>query len=153
MRTILCLTTLLVACGGCVQAPPPQPMISGLDSTVAPDNPDCREYTAQVTIGGQPQHIVGHACRQPDGSWQIVEGTPDQPGQVVTVYQPPPYPYPYPYTAYYPPYDPWFWGPSVGLGASFVFFGGHHHRGHGGSHHGGHGGHGGGHHGGGRGGV
>ena len=41
------------------------------------------------------------------------------------------YPYPYPY-AY-----PWYWGAPVGVGASFVFFGGH-------GHHGGHHGHGGG---------
>jgi surface antigen len=32
----------------------------------------CREYTATATIGGKPQETYGTACRQPDGSWQIV---------------------------------------------------------------------------------
>jgi hypothetical protein len=33
----------------------------------------CREYQATQTIGGQPQNVVGTACRQPDGSWRIVQ--------------------------------------------------------------------------------
>ncbi|MBX3446611.1 MAG: glycine zipper 2TM domain-containing protein [Parvibaculaceae bacterium] len=32
----------------------------------------CREYSQTVYIGGQPQNAYGTACRQPDGSWQIV---------------------------------------------------------------------------------
>lgn len=32
----------------------------------------CREYEQTVTIGGQPQKSYGTACRQPDGTWQIV---------------------------------------------------------------------------------
>lgn len=32
----------------------------------------CREYEQTVTIGGKPQKSYGTACRQPDGSWQIV---------------------------------------------------------------------------------
>jgi surface antigen len=32
----------------------------------------CREYEQSVTIGGKPQKSYGTACRQPDGSWQIV---------------------------------------------------------------------------------
>lgn len=32
----------------------------------------CREYSQTVTIGGQSQRAYGTACRQPDGSWQIV---------------------------------------------------------------------------------
>ncbi len=32
----------------------------------------CREYTAQATVAGRPQQTYGTACRQPDGSWQIV---------------------------------------------------------------------------------
>lgn len=32
----------------------------------------CREYQTTATIGGQPQQAYGTACRQPDGSWQIV---------------------------------------------------------------------------------
>lgn len=32
----------------------------------------CREYQTTATIDGQPQQAYGTACRQPDGSWQIV---------------------------------------------------------------------------------
>ncbi len=33
----------------------------------------CREYSSQATIGGRQRQTYGTACRQPDGSWQIVE--------------------------------------------------------------------------------
>lgn len=32
----------------------------------------CREYQQTVTIGGEVQDAYGKACRQPDGSWKIV---------------------------------------------------------------------------------
>jgi len=34
----------------------------------------CREFTMDATIGGQRQKdVYGTACRQPDGSWKIVQ--------------------------------------------------------------------------------
>lgn len=33
----------------------------------------CREYTTQAMIGGRQQQTYGTACRQSDGSWQIVD--------------------------------------------------------------------------------
>jgi surface antigen len=33
----------------------------------------CREYTQSINVGGRIQEGVGTACRQPDGSWRIVE--------------------------------------------------------------------------------
>ncbi len=33
----------------------------------------CREYTQEVFIDGQRHEAYGTACRQPDGSWQIIE--------------------------------------------------------------------------------
>ncbi|MBO88355.1 MAG: hypothetical protein CMP14_02445 [Rickettsiales bacterium] len=33
----------------------------------------CREFRQTVTIGGQTQEAFGRACRQPDGSWKIVQ--------------------------------------------------------------------------------
>ncbi|HWK44740.1 MAG TPA: hypothetical protein VNT30_08455 [Stellaceae bacterium] len=33
----------------------------------------CREYQSTQVINGQPQNVVGTACRQPDGSWRIVQ--------------------------------------------------------------------------------
>lgn len=32
----------------------------------------CREYTATAVVAGRPQETYGTACRQPDGSWEIV---------------------------------------------------------------------------------
>ena len=32
----------------------------------------CREFQQTVTIGGKTEEAYGTACRQPDGSWQIV---------------------------------------------------------------------------------
>lgn len=36
------------------------------------DQSNCREYTSTITVAGQPTQQVGTACRQPDGSWRIV---------------------------------------------------------------------------------
>ena len=33
----------------------------------------CREFTQTVTVGGKKQQAYGVACRQPDGSWKIVQ--------------------------------------------------------------------------------
>jgi surface antigen len=33
----------------------------------------CREYTTSANVGGSKQQVFGKACRQPDGSWQIVQ--------------------------------------------------------------------------------
>ena len=32
----------------------------------------CREYQTTVTIDGQTQQAYGTACREPDGSWKVV---------------------------------------------------------------------------------
>ena len=32
----------------------------------------CREYTMDAIIGGRTEQVYGTACRQPDGSWQVV---------------------------------------------------------------------------------
>jgi surface antigen len=33
----------------------------------------CREFQQTINVGGQPQQGYGTACRQPDGSWKIVQ--------------------------------------------------------------------------------
>ena len=33
----------------------------------------CREYSQRITVGGKTQTGYGTACRQPDGTWEIVE--------------------------------------------------------------------------------
>jgi surface antigen len=32
----------------------------------------CREYTMEALIGGKREQVYGTACRQPDGSWKII---------------------------------------------------------------------------------
>jgi surface antigen len=32
----------------------------------------CREFQQTIIVGGQPQQAHGTACRQPDGSWRIM---------------------------------------------------------------------------------
>lgn len=34
----------------------------------------CREYQQTITVGGRAEKAYGTACRQPDGTWQIVNG-------------------------------------------------------------------------------
>ncbi len=34
----------------------------------------CREYQTSVVINDQMQQAYGVACRQPDGSWQVIDG-------------------------------------------------------------------------------
>ncbi len=65
-------------------APPSQPIVwqnpqSDGQYQVTPQQPYqdasgryCREYQTTAVIGGQPQQVYGTACRQPDGSWQLV---------------------------------------------------------------------------------
>ena len=34
----------------------------------------CREFQQTITVGGKTEQGYGTACRQPDGSWKIVQG-------------------------------------------------------------------------------
>ena len=52
---------------------------SGNSGTVTPtdtyqqsDGTYCREFQQTVTVGGETQEAYGTACRQPDGSWQVI---------------------------------------------------------------------------------
>lgn len=51
---------------------------TGNSGTVTPTNyynnngTYCREFTQTINVGGQTERGVGTACRQPDGSWKIV---------------------------------------------------------------------------------
>jgi surface antigen len=33
----------------------------------------CREYQQEIVVGGRRQQGYGQACRQPDGSWKVVQ--------------------------------------------------------------------------------
>ena len=42
------------------------------DRTRPGDSAYCREFQSEIVVGGEPQQAYGTACRQPDGSWKIV---------------------------------------------------------------------------------
>lgn len=50
------------------------------------DEPYCREYTRNVTVGGKLQESYGTACMKPDGAWEVQNSAPayTQPSRVVT---------------------------------------------------------------------
>ncbi|HEX7968863.1 MAG TPA: RT0821/Lpp0805 family surface protein [Stellaceae bacterium] len=37
------------------------------------DGQYCREFQQTIVVGGQQEHGFGKACRQPDGSWKVVQ--------------------------------------------------------------------------------
>jgi surface antigen len=52
---------------------------SGNSGTITPtrtykneSGQNCREYTQTINVGGKSEKAFGKACRQPDGSWKIV---------------------------------------------------------------------------------
>jgi surface antigen len=69
----------------------------------------CREFISTIIIGGQEQQGYGTACRQPDGTWQIVSNEPATPqpppaAEQTNIYvdNPPPAYYYFPSDFYYP---------------------------------------------------
>jgi len=112
----------------------------------------CREFTQSILIAGEEQHGYGTACRQPDGSWQIVSdqraATQIQAGQPSVIYVREAavryVPYPYAYRPYYRyGYAPYYFPYNLSLSFGYVYRSGHdgggHHRWgrHGGWHRGG----------------
>jgi hypothetical protein len=55
----------------------PPPALAAPVAPVAPvapyDTSYCREYTRQIVIDGEEQMAHGTACRQPDGTWRIID--------------------------------------------------------------------------------
>ncbi len=43
------------------------------EGTVSGTGQYCREYQTTAVVGGETQQAYGMACRQPDGSWKIVQ--------------------------------------------------------------------------------
>jgi len=39
----------------------------------AEDGSYCREYQSKVVVGGKSEEAYGTACRQPDGTWKVVQ--------------------------------------------------------------------------------
>jgi surface antigen len=52
---------------------------TGASGTIVPrpaveaNGTQCREFQQNITVGGRTQQGYGTACRQPDGSWQVVQ--------------------------------------------------------------------------------
>lgn len=53
---------------------------SGNSGSIIPEAPYqtadgtyCREFQQTIVVGGQSQNAYGRACRQPDGSWKIIQ--------------------------------------------------------------------------------
>ena len=87
MRSILVLA-LVLACTACQSEPNPMPV------TMAPGEaqlaqtepqPNCRDVTAPLTVGGRPEQAHTRECQQPDGSWRVVQTTPGLPTQAYVV--------------------------------------------------------------------
>jgi len=91
----------------------------------------CREFITTITIAGKAQQGYGTACRQPDGTWQIVD-TSSQSNVASAPPPPPPPPTTYVYSppAYYYAYPPSFFGPyHIFLSFSYVYRDGRFYRG------------------------
>ncbi|MDE1145368.1 MAG: hypothetical protein PW843_01960 [Azospirillaceae bacterium] len=52
--------------------PAPQPVQAVAAAKPGVDQSYCREYTSTITVAGHPTQQVGTACRQPDGSWRVM---------------------------------------------------------------------------------
>jgi hypothetical protein len=104
MNKLLCFGAVLFGLGFS-----PSVLAQGYDdSSASADSDNCRAVAGQAQIDGTMQQIVGRACLQADGTWQIVQN-PD--GSVLW----------YPVAAYpYP--DPWWWGPPLLIVVSPRFF-------------------------------
>jgi len=102
LKPTLC-TAIMLLCGACAVAPPPEPV-----AAVPAVPPECRSITTTATIDGRPQEVKGFACRAADGSWQLTPSL-EQP-----IYLLPPEEY-----AYYQP--AWGWWPLFGPSADFFF--------------------------------
>jgi len=46
--------------------------VTPLETYQRGDGRYCREYRTTAVIGGREQEVYGTACRQPDGSWEVV---------------------------------------------------------------------------------
>jgi hypothetical protein len=83
-RPFLSVAVMLGLAGCAAQVAPSAAYTAPAQTQMAQGEPqsepqNCHAFTAQVTVGGQPQQAVGQACRQADGSWQVTQNTPGLP--------------------------------------------------------------------------
>lgn len=48
--------------------------VTPINTYIAADGTPCREFTQTINVDGQNEQINATACRQPDGTWQIIDG-------------------------------------------------------------------------------
>lgn len=68
-------------------------LMLGLGISTADASDYCREYSTDIRVGGQAQRSYGTACLQPDGSWELVKRTSNQPAfpvQTTIIHDAPP---------------------------------------------------------------
>ena len=81
------IAAVTLSLGGCYEVPPssyegytvPRAYAAPQAAYAAPPaamparspGPVCRETHLAVMMGGETQDVIGTACRQPDGSWQL----------------------------------------------------------------------------------
>jgi surface antigen len=99
-KTIRSITVVLACCAGIA----PAMAQTTPDDLVPASTATCQNITAQAVINGQLQNVSGLACLQSDGTWQLMQN----------LYPPAQYAYGW--------YDPWYWGPPIGVGTGFFFF-------------------------------
>jgi hypothetical protein len=113
----------MLVLSGCVGQPAPSVAAPTLAQA---EVPNCRDFTAQVTVGGEVQQAVGQACQQPDGRWRVTQNTPGLPQQVYILPSEAMSLYPYPYAEpYY--WDYGFYGGPFFVGGPIFFNHGFHH--------------------------
>jgi surface antigen len=88
-KAMLGLTALL-ACAACQPSPDANGAANSAGQEPAPTSAqsDCRGFTAPVIATGQLEQATGQACRQPDGTWRVVQNTPGLPTQEYVVPRP-----------------------------------------------------------------
>jgi hypothetical protein len=87
MRWVPVLSVALLACAACQPLPDASSAGQAQPALVSSQS-DCREFTAPVTTAGQREQASGRACRQPDGSWLLVQNTPSLATQEYVVPRP-----------------------------------------------------------------
>jgi hypothetical protein len=53
--------------------PPPAPVPGGYPTANSAPAENCQQYSHSVVIAGEKQTVFGHACRQVDGTWRIID--------------------------------------------------------------------------------
>jgi hypothetical protein len=83
MRWILTVA-MVVVCAACQLQTDGRQLAALPDQLQPPQaeaHPPCHDFAAPVTTGGKTEQASGQACRQPDGSWRVVQNIPGLPAQ------------------------------------------------------------------------